>query len=245
MKNPRPVLVAGALVLAGAAGLALLWAALDVTASNFPKRFLVADLPVCDDSPSRDGRFYSVLDPLDEADCDPVSGGGGTDPPHLCGCNGATASYFSPSAPVPFDGMRVARNAVQAIPDGINTTIIWDLVVLDPQGAPIDDAGWSDIGGANPSRVTFDVRGRALCGAVVIAQNQPIQTNQIGIRGMINGVPLDPDFLNFSVAVDEGDAASFEHLIAFDALDFIEVEIIQNTGGSLDIRAGFFCQRTR
>jgi hypothetical protein len=243
MNNPWRAAIYAMLVLAGFfLAIVSLGPALDVTAGNFPKRFLIDDLPVCDDSPSRDGRFYSVLDPLDEADC---VVGDGTDPPHLCGCNGATSTYFSPSAPVPFDGMRVARNAVQPISDGVNTTIIWDVVVLDPQGAPIDDAGWSDIGGANPTRVTFDVRGRALCGAVVIAQNQPIQTNQIGIRGLINGVPVDPDFLNFSVAVDEGDAASFEHLFAFDALDFIEVEVIQNTGSDLDIRAGFFCQRTR
>jgi len=230
----RPVLVAGTLVLAGAAGLALLWVALDATAGNFPQRFLIADLPNCDDSPSRDGRFYSVLDPLDEADC---AAGGGTDPPHLCGCNGATSTYFSPSAPVPFPATRVNRDAPQTIADATPTFIIWDLETFD-------DDGWTDPGGANPTRMTFNFNGRALCAVSVVAINQPATENELCTEAFINGLNASPNPGCFSISSSEGNAATFTDLLPFSSSDFLEVRLTQDTGSDLDIEATLSCLRT-
>ncbi len=201
---------------------------------SFPKRFLIAKLPDCDDSPSRDGRFYSVLDPLDEADC---VAGGGADPPHLCGCNGATSTYFSPSAPVPFPATRINRDAPQTIADSTPTFIIWDLETFD-------DDGWTDPGGANPTRLTVDFNGRALCGLNVVATAPPSTENELCTEAFINGLNASPNPGCFSISNNEGNAANFTDLLPFSVSDFLEIRVTQDTGANIDIAATLWCQRT-
>lgn len=236
MKNPRHAAVYVMLAMAGVVLAAVtIGPVLDVTASNFPKRFLAADLPVCDDSPSRDGRLYALLDPVDEGDC---SVGGGTDPPHPCICNGATATYIAfPGPPVPFPATRINRDAPQTIADATPTFIIWDL-------ESFDDDGWTDPGGANPTRMTFDFNGRALCAVSVVAINQPATENELCTEAFVNGLNASPNPGCFSISSSEGNAATFTDLLPFSSSDFLEIRLTQDTGGDLDIEATLSCQRT-
>ncbi len=239
----KPLAVALVATCTIGAVLAVFWPSPDTTASNFPKRFLVAGLPACDDSPSRDGRFYTVLDPQDEGDCGPFSAvpplsGDGTDPPHLCKCDGATSTWLAdPGSPVPFPATRINRDAPQTIADATPTFIIWDLETFD-------DDGWTDPGGANPTRLTVDFNGRATCGLNIVATAPPSTENELCVEAFINGFNASPNPGCFSISNNEGNAANFTDLLLFENADFLEIRVTQDTGANLDIAATLWCQRT-
>lgn len=207
------------------------------------KRRTIVNLPVCNDSPSRNGRAYAVLDPQNKSDCGPFSAvpplsGDGTDTPHICVCRGSDSTYVAfPGPPVPFAATRINRDTPQTIADSTPTFIIWDL-------ESFDDDGWTDPGGANPTRLTVDFNGRALCGLNVVATAPPATENELCIEAFINGFNASPNPGCFSISNNEGNAANFTDLLPFSTSDFLEIRVTQDTGANIDIAATLWCQRT-
>lgn len=227
MKKTLPAL----LLILGAASVAIFFLG-EIQAD--PKRFAAAALPTCNDSPSRNGRIYTLLDPVDEADC---SVGGGSDPPHVCLCIGATSTYVAiPGPPVAFPATRITRDADQVIPDSTPTFISWDNETKD------DDDWWSLA--PNPTRMTFDATGEAFCSlSITVAEPTP-SGKLIRLTLFINGVQAG-NSAYVSTADGAGSSASFADLLPIIADRYIEVEIFQNTGSAVDLLANLSCFRVQ
>lgn len=193
--------------------------------TGFIPRLLIADLPTCNDSPSRGGRVYVVTDPADSNDC---TVGGGSSMPHLCVCNGAGAAWSA--LPVPTASLAatiVQRAAAQSIADTTPTFISFDTEIKD-------DDGWWDLV-PDPTRLTFDATSHIFTTITMTTATTP-SGKSLRLRSFINGI-LSGTPIYFATAATAGSSASFPFIVAATAGLYIEVEVFQDTGSPLDITA--------
>lgn len=151
------------------------------------------------------------------------------------------ATWAVPSSSGTMNSCRVSKSADQSISDNTLTNVSWDTEAFDV-GAFHDNV-------TNNTRLTAADTGKYLVGARISFGDAGFATEYIYLAFYVNGARVARAIESITT-----DAASGEQMIAYSTLlsltagDYVEVQVIQRSGGSVNALSGdassFWIQKT-
>ena len=149
--------------------------------------------------------------------------GSGSSPIFLPGDDGEEGPMGPPgTGPLINDAVRVVRTTNQSIPDNAHTAITWEAVDTD------SNSMWA---GGNPTRMTVKHTGFHTVSASIAFASNATGNRYVGIKK--NGTTWVA-FMNMLPLSGVDTFAAISHSLKLTIADYIEITVLQNSGGALN-----------